>query len=220
MMIAMYFVAVLIGYVLGSIPFGLLISRIRTGTDIRQVGSGKTGMTNVLRTSGKKAAALALVLDMGKGAAAVIIAGLIFETINQDYHIAQALAGLAAIAGHSWSIFLKFKGGRGVATFLGGLLAMYWPAAILSGAVMIIVAALSRYMSLGSITGAVAAAVMLIVLCILKAYPIEYAIYSLICAVFIFIMHHDNITRLINGTERKLGEKVRADTVPSPSGHK
>ena len=214
MTIALYIAVVLIGYLIGSIPFGLIISRVFAKTDIRQVGSGKIGMTNVLRAAGKKAAALALILDMAKGALTVIIAGLI---LGDGHTGAQALAALAAIAGHSWSIFLKFKGGRGVATFIGGLLALYWPAAVFGGIIMIIVGAIFRYMSLGSITGAVSAFIMLIVLNVLqlnflKPYPpIEYVIYAMICAIFIYIMHRDNIKRLVTGKERKLGEKVDAN---------
>jgi len=209
MIIAKYVAVVLVGYLIGSIPFGVLISRRSTKTDITQVGSGKIGTTNVLRTAGKKAAALALALDIAKGALPVIFARL---TLGDDYLSAQVLTALAAIAGHSWSIFLKFKGGRGVATFLGGLLAMCWPAAVFGAAVMIIVAGTTRYMSLGSITGAVAALAMLIPLHILKFYPIEYLIYTLICAIFIIVMHRDIIRRVIAGTERWLGEKAGADS--------
>jgi len=217
MIIALYVAVALIGYLLGSIPFGLLISRRSTKTDIRQVGSGKTGTTNVLRAAGKKAAALALVLDIAKGALAVIFARLIF---GDDYQSAQVLAALSAIAGHSWPVFVKFKGGRGVATFLGGLLAICWPAAIFGGLVIIIVAGSTRYMSLGSTIGAIATFVMLIPLHILKFYPIEYLIYTLIGAIFIIVMHRDNISRLLAGTERKLGEKVKADNSPSSINQK
>lgn len=225
MIIALYVAVALVGYLLGSIPFGVLISKRSTKTDITQVGSGKTGMTNVLRTAGKKAAALALLLDMAKGALAVIFAVLIFGIFGEDYLGAQVLAALAALAGHSWSIFLKFKGGRGVATFIGGLLAIYWPAAVFGGAVLIIVGSLTRYMSLGSVSGAVAALALLIILNFLrlnflKPYPpIEYVIYALIGAIFIIVRHHDNIRRLLAGTERRLGQKVKADNSPSLSNH-
>jgi glycerol-3-phosphate acyltransferase PlsY len=219
MIIALYVAVALVGYLLGSIPFGVLISKRSTKTDITQVGSGKTGMTNVLRTAGKKAAALSLLLDMAKGALAVIFAALIFGISGEGYLGAQVLAALAALAGHSWSIFIKFKGGRGVATFIGGMLAIHWPAAVFGGAVMIIVGGSTRYMSLGSISGAIAAFVMLIALHILKSYPLEYVIYSLIGAIFIIVMHRDNIRRLLAGTERKLGQKVQADNSPSPSNH-
>jgi len=220
MIVAFYIAVALIGYLLGSIPFGLLISRRSTGMDITQVGSGKTGMTNVLRTAGKKAAALSLILDIAKGALAVIFAGLIFKSTGYAAGSAQVVAGLAVIAGHNWSIFLKFKGGRAVATFIGTLFAMCWPAAVFGGAVMIIVAGSTRYMSAGSMTGAAAAFVLLVPLYILKSYPLEYMIYALICAIFIIVMHRDNISRLLAGTERKLGEKVKAVDPPSSSHHK
>src|SRR3972149_4950495 len=134
MIVGLYIAVVLIGYLLGSIPFGLIIGRSFAKTDIRQVGSGKIGMTNVLRTAGKKAAALALLLDMGKGAAPVFLASVIFHTGKAVeagsltwVEGAEALAALAAISGHSWSIFLKFKGGRGVSTFIGGAFALFLP---------------------------------------------------------------------------------------------
>jgi glycerol-3-phosphate acyltransferase PlsY len=214
MIIAKYIAVVLVGYLLGSIPFGVLISRRATGTDIRQVGSGKIGMTNVLRTAGKKAAALSLVLDIAKGAVAVILARLI---IGDGYASAQVVAALAAIAGHSWSVFLKFKGGRGAATFIGGLFAMHWPAAVVGGGAMLIIGFTTKYMSLGSITGAVISFVLLIALNLLQLnflhpYPsIEYVIYAMIGAIFIYIMHRDNISRLVSGTERRIGEKAEAD---------
>ncbi len=221
MIYVMYITVVLIGYLVGSIPFGVIIARIFAKKDIRQIGSGKIGMTNVLRAAGKKAAALSLILDIGKGIIAVVLAKLIFST---DYvasltadsswvlYNSQALAALAAIAGHTWSVFLKFKGGRGVNTFIGGLLGMYWPAAVLGGGIMIIVGIISKYMSLGSISGAVSAFIMLIFLFILKSYPVEYltyTIYTMIGAIFIFFMHRDNIIRLVSGTERKLGDNSK-----------
>jgi glycerol-3-phosphate acyltransferase PlsY len=220
MTVFLFLIAALIGYILGSIPFGLLIGRIFGKTDVREIGSGKIGMTNVMRAAGKKAAVLALTLDLAKGALAVIFAGLI---LSSDSYAgtpwiregAQVLAAFTAIAGHTWSIFLKFKGGRGVATFLGGLLALYWPAAIVAGIIMIIVGFVSRYMSLGSITGAVSAFIMLIVLLMVRDYTLEYllyTIYAMMCAIFIFLIHRDNIYRLVSGTERKIGDKVKAGT--------
>jgi glycerol-3-phosphate acyltransferase PlsY len=222
MIIAKFVAVAIIGYLIGSIPFGLWISRRRTGADITRVGSGKIGTTNVLRTAGKKAAALVLLLDMAKGAAPVILAELMFGGQLIGYgvgllwvtRVAQVLAALAAIVGHNWSIFLKFKGGRGVATFIGGLLAMCWPAALLGGATMIIIGILTRYMSLGSISGAIAAFIMLTGLAILHPYFLVYVFYTMICAIFIFVMHRDNIMRLTNGTERRLGEKVKSHSPP------
>jgi glycerol-3-phosphate acyltransferase PlsY len=230
MIAGLYIAVVLIGYLLGSIPFGVLIGRAFAKTDIRQVGSGKIGMTNVLRAAGKKAAALSLVLDLSKGALAVIFAGLIFNDYGTAatggftwLESAKVLAALAAIAGHSWSIFLKFGGGRGVATFIGGLAALYWPAAVVGGAFILGIGFRTRYMSLGSIIGAVTAFIMLMTLNVLRinflkleSYPpIEYVTYAMIGAIFIYVMHRDNILRLFNGTERKIGEKAKNETSPS-----
>lgn len=223
---AFFAAAILIGYLIGSLPFGVMVSRGITGTDIRQLGSGKIGSTNVLRTAGRKAALLVLLLDMGKGVLAVIVAGLIANSGHLAWYsasliwttrVAQVLAALAAIAGHSWSVFLKFKGGRGVATFLGGLLALYWPAAVVGGLFMLLIGFRTRYMSLGSIIGAVVAFVMLMSLNVLEldfflpSPPIDCVIYAMICAIFIYVMHRDNIIRLISGTERKLGDKVEVN---------
>jgi glycerol-3-phosphate acyltransferase PlsY len=227
MIYLMYFAVAIIGYLVGSIPFGLLLARIFSKKDIRQVGSGKMGMTNVMRAAGKKAAALALLLDLGKGAASAALAALVFgsgyvsglsaDSANTIY-FAQALASLAAIAGHTWSLFLKFTGGRGVSTFLGGLLVMYWPAAVVGGSLMIVVGVISKYMSLGSIFGAVAAFIMLIVVYFVKSYPVEYltyTFYTMIGAIFIFVMHRDNINRLVSGTERRLGGDAKTTNQPS-----
>ncbi|MFC1915944.1 glycerol-3-phosphate 1-O-acyltransferase PlsY [Chloroflexota bacterium] len=217
MIVAQFVTVVLAGYLLGSIPFGVIISKRYTRVDVRQLGSGKTGATNVLRAAGKKAAALVLVLDLLKGLLAVVFAGLIF---NGDYLVvgssglwwlqrsAQVLAALAAIAGHKWPIFLKFRGGRGVATFFGGLFALCPVAALFGGSVLFLGAGLTRYMSLGSIAGAIGTYIILVPLTIINGFPIEYLVYALIGAIFIIVVHRDNIARLVSGTERKIGEKV------------
>jgi acyl phosphate:glycerol-3-phosphate acyltransferase len=223
--------AAVVGYLFGAIPFGVLISRMFADRDVRQVGSGKIGMTNVMRAAGKKAAVVSLLLDMGKAAAAVLVAGAIFSSHTAVVggaagwsDGARALAALAAISGHSWSVFLKFKGGRGVATFIGGLLALYWPAAVVGGGLMLVVGFTTRYMSMGSIVGAVAAFIVTMALTILeidliRPYPpIETVIYTMICAIFIYVMHRDNIIRLVSGTERKIGEKGKAG-VSASSGN-
>ncbi|MFC2056633.1 glycerol-3-phosphate 1-O-acyltransferase PlsY [Chloroflexota bacterium] len=223
-MIVIQFVAVvIIGYLLGSIPFGVLIGKRFAKMDIRAYGSGKIGTTNVLRTVGKKAAALALLLDVLKGTLAVVFAGLI---VGRNYLVigdfglgllvAQCLAALAAMAGHNWSVFLKFKGGRGVATLFGGLIALCPVAALFGGEVFIIGIGLTRFASLGSIAGAVGTYTILIPLTILNGFPVEYLIYTLIGTIVIIITHRDNIARLIAGKERKLGEKAKAiDSSPS-----
>ena len=215
MIIAKFVAAILVGYLLGSIPFGLLIGKRSSKVDIREHGSGKIGATNVLRTAGRKAAAIAVTLDMSKGVLAVVFAGLI---VGRSYLIvgdfglgilvAQVSAALAAIVGHNWSVFLKFKGGRGVATFMGGLIALSPVAAIFGGEIFIIGAGLTKFASLGSIAGTVGTYAVLVPLTIMHGFPIEYLAYALIGTIIIVVMHRGNIRRLLSGKERKLGEKT------------
>jgi glycerol-3-phosphate acyltransferase PlsY len=215
-----------IGYLLGSIPVGYLLGRRQAKVDVRTYGSGKTGATNVFRTAGRKWGLLVAVLDICKGALAVVIAGFI---VRGDYLLvgdsglwwlftsAQVLAALAAVTGHIWSVFLGFKGGRGVATFFGGLVALCPVAALFGGEVLIIGAGLTRFVSLGSIAGVVGSYAILVPLTILNGFPIEYLFYALVGAVIIFVMHRDNIRRLISGKERRLGDKAEEVRLP-PSG--
>ena len=217
MIIGKFFLVGIIGYLLGSIPFGIIVSRYFTKEDIRQYGSGKMGTTNVLRTAGKKAAALVFILDLVKGAVAVLIAGLIFDRgylVVGGFHwgvlVAQVIAALAAMAGHNRSVFLKFQGGgRGVATFFGGLAVLFPPAALFGGEIFIIGAGLTKFVSLASITAAVSTYAILIPLTIFHRFPLEYLIYALIGSIAIIIKHRDNISRLMSGTESKLGEKAK-----------
>jgi len=214
MIIAKFILVAVVGYLLGSIPFGLIISRHRAKIDIRHYGSGKTGGTNVLRTLGRKAFLLVVTLDIAKGGLAVVFAGLI---IGQDYIslgesgmgllFAQVIAALGAIVGHIWPIFVKFKGGRGVATFLGGLLALCPAAGLFGGEVLIIGAGLSGFASLGSIVGLVGAYTILIPLTIIYGLPIEYLGYALIGTLLIIFVHRENIKRLLSGKERKINQK-------------
>jgi len=193
--------------------------------DVRQYGSGKTGATNVLRTAGRKSALLVAACDVLKGVLAVVFAGLI---VGKDYLVvgnfglgslvAQVLAALAAIIGHNWSVFLRFRGGRGVATFFGGLVALCPPAALFGGEIIIIGAGLTKYVSLGSIAGAVGSYAILVPLTIFNGFPVEYLFYALVGAIIILVMHRDNIRRLISGKERKFGEK--AEGVDSPSSNR
>jgi glycerol-3-phosphate acyltransferase PlsY len=214
MMIAKFAAVVVLGYLLGSIPIGYLMARRQAKVDVTQYGSGKTGTTNVLRTAGRKSAALVATMDLLKGVVAVIVAGLIVGRgylIVGDFGfgtlVAQVLAALAAVIGHNWSIFLRFHGGRGVATFLGGLIALCPIAAVVGGEIIIISAGLTQYMSLGSIAGVVGAYAILVPLTIMNGFPLEYLLYALIGAVIIIVMHRDNIMRLVRGEERRLGEK-------------
>ncbi len=206
-----------IGYLLGSIPFGVLISKRRANVDVRQYGSGRMGATNVLRTAGTKTAAMVFSLDLMKGVLAVIIAGLIVGReqlvvggFSFGVLIAQVIAALAAMAGHTRSIFLKFRGGgRGVATFFGGLAALYPPAAIFGGEVFIIGVGLTKFVSLGSICAAVSTYAVLAPLTIFNGFPVEYLIYALIGNIVIIVMHRGNIARLLAGKERRLGESAK-----------
>jgi acyl phosphate:glycerol-3-phosphate acyltransferase len=213
---------IIVGYLVGSIPFGVLISRMRSGRNILQQGSGKTGATNVLRTAGRKAAAMVLIGDVLKGSLSVVLAGLIFGNdllvvgnIGIGTLVAQVVAALAAIAGHNWSIFLKFKGGRGVSTFFGGMIALCPPAALIGGEVFFISAGITRYASMASIIGVVTAYVILVPLTILYKFPLEYLVYALAGGLLIIVMHKDNINRLVSGTERKIGQKADGNRASS-----
>lgn len=221
MIVAEFIAVVVIGYLLGSIPFGYLVSKRKIKADVRQYGSGRTGATNVLRAAGGKAGALVMGLDLLKGVLAVVFAGLI---VGGDYLVvggfglgalvARVLAALAAVVGHIWPVFLKFRGGKGMAPFLGGLLALCPPAALFGGEIVIIGAGLTRYVSLGSIAGAVGTYAILVPLTIMNGFPVEYLFYTLVGVVLIFIMHRDNISRLMSGRERRLGDKAEEREPP------
>jgi len=221
-MITKFVAVVVLGYLLGSIPFGYILGRRQAKVDVREYGSGRTGATNVLRTAGRKSALLVATLDVVKGVLAVVFAGLI---VGEGYLVvgnfglgslvAQALAALAAVAGHIWPVFLKFRGGRGVAPFFGGLVALCPVAAIFGGEIIIIGAGLTRFVSLGSIAGAVGSYAILVPLTIMNGFPVEYLFYALVGAVIILVMHRGNIARLMSGRERKLGEKVEKRNSPS-----
>ena len=199
------FVAVVIGsYLIGSIPCGLVIGKLR-GIDIREYGSGNIGTTNVLRTLGARYGALVLIADVFKGVIAVLLARYIIGS-----PMSEMAAGFAAVAGHDWSLFLKFKGGRGVATSLGGVLpmAMWAPLAAVAGVVIFIaIIALTRYVSLASITGSLSAVVAMAVFLGLDRVPWEYLVYIGGVVALIIFQHRDNISRLRSGTESKLGQK-------------
>jgi len=216
-LIAKFVAVVVVGYLLGSIPFGVLIGRRMAKVDVRQYGSGKMGATNVLRTAGKKAAIISGVLDLLKGALAVIFAGLIWWGLSNSggsfsywwlLSSAQVAAALAAVVGHIWPIFLKFRGGRGVATYFGGLIALCPVAAVFGGEALIVGAGLTGFASLGSILGVVGVYAILLPLTIMHGFPLEYLVYALAGTILIIAVHRDNIARLLSGKERRLGIKV------------
>jgi len=225
MIIVKFVAVVIISYLFGSIPFGVLISRWFARVDVRNFGSGKMGATNVLRVAGKKAATVVMALDLFKGVMAVATAWFIFRggaTViigSTEWWLvksAPAMASLAAMAGHTWPVFLKFKGGRGVATYFGGLAVLCPPAFLFGGQVALLSAGLTRYASVGSLAGAVGTYAILLPLTIVYGSPIEYLLYALVGTIGIFITHRDNITRLLAGTERRLGER-KAKLASAPS---
>lgn len=215
MIIAKFIAVAIIAYLLGSIPFGLIVSKMQAKVDIRNFGSGRTGGTNVLRTLGRKAFVMVAAGDILKAAVAVLLARAIvgdgilaIGRLNLSSLAAQSLAGLCAIMGHVFPVFAKFKGGRGVATFIGGLAAICPVAALFGGEILIIGAGLSGFASLGSITAVVSAYAIMIPLTVIYGVPIEYLYYVLIGTLIIVIAHHDNIKRLLSGKERKLNQKA------------
>jgi glycerol-3-phosphate acyltransferase PlsY len=186
---------VLGGYLLGSIPFGVLITRRAGVGDLRQIGSGNIGATNVLRTGRKDLALATLLCDGGKGAAAVLIARALW---GED---AGALAGGAAFIGHIFPVWLGFKGGKGVATFFGVALAVAWPVGIAAASTWIVMAVLFRYSSLA----ALAAAGLSPVYAMGTDQPRSVAALTLIMAVLIYVRHRENIQRLLAGQETRIG---------------
>jgi len=213
-MIAEFVAVVVIAYLLGSIPFGLIIGKLKSGVDIREHGSGKTGATNVMRTLGTKLGVLTIVLDVVKAGGAVMLAAVIIDGGSGSVtiggvsiywqHIAQVAAGLAAIAGHNWPVFAKFKGGRGITAYFGTLFVIYPPAGIFGAQVVAIAALHSRQMSKGSILGALAAWCLMIPLTIVYNFPPIYLAYGLVVIALLVYQHQDNIKRLRQGTERQL----------------
>ncbi len=202
-----YLVIVPISYLLGSVPFGLIAGKLFRRVDIREYGSGNTGMTNVLRTVGKPAAALVLALDMGKAVLAVVIAKMAFDSSG-----AEVAAALAALFGHNWPVFISFRGGRGTASGWGGLLVLSPISGLVALVVGVPLIAITRYVSLGSITASVAGALALIILAATGQAPLVYAWFGAIGGVLVVARHRDNIQRLIRGTESKLGQKVELAT--------
>jgi glycerol-3-phosphate acyltransferase PlsY len=194
---AAYPAALLIGYLLGSIPFGLVLTRLAGTQDLRSIGSGNIGATNVLRTGRKGLAAATLLLDALKGTAAVIIAGY-FGGPN-----AAMLAGLGAFLGHIFPVWLKFRGGKGVAVYIGILIGLFWPAAIVFCLVWLSMAFALRYSSLSALTASVVAPLFLWWF----GQPALAALFSVL-TLLLFYMHRENIKRLLAGTEGKIGQKA------------
>jgi glycerol-3-phosphate acyltransferase PlsY len=188
----------LAAYLLGSVPFGLVMARLFGLGDLRKIGSGNIGATNVLRTGNKLAAFLTLVLDAGKGAIAVLIARALFA---ED---AAQLAGFTAFLGHCFPVFLGFRGGKGVAIFIGTLLALAWPIGLAACVTWLLVAAVTRYSSLAALVAAVLSPVAALIL-----GRGDVSLLCILLAVLIVIRHHENIARMLDGTESRIGKKPK-----------
>ena len=199
-------VAVIVGYLVGAIPSGILVGRATGRVDLRDHGSRRTGTTNALRVLGPAAAGLVLILDVAKGVAAVLLGQHVFAGgVSAD--LVGAAAGVAAIVGHSWSIFIRFSGGRGVATAGGALLGISpLTIAVLLPIVMLVIWR-TRYVSLASIVAALAAPIVTAVLAFAGLAPPAAIVLAIGAAVLIPARHADNIERLRNGTERRLGQR-------------
>jgi len=204
-MIAAICVHFLIGYLLGSIPFGLLFTRIAGLGDIRAIGSKNIGATNVLRTGRKDLAIATLIADMLKGTVAVLAGWYVSDTpaglLAPD--IGAAIAGTGAFIGHVFPIWLKFKGGKGVATYIGVLLGVYWPAALAFGAIWLLTAFATRYSSLSALIASVATPIVLYF-----TVGLLWAIMFAGLSVILIAKHRENIARLRSGTETKIGKNA------------
>jgi glycerol-3-phosphate acyltransferase PlsY len=197
---------VVLGYFLGSIPFGYLLVRAKGGGDVRQIGSGNIGATNVARTSGWAVGVATLLLDAAKGSAAVWIAG----HFSAGSIRIMMFAGLAAVVGHVFPVWLQFHGGKGVATALGVFLAICWPAAAAAVVLFILVALFYRYVSLASISAAAALPLFIYILYAPRhAPPTAVSVCTLLATVIVIAKHRDNIERLLAGTEPRfeMGKK-------------
>lgn len=204
MIVIQYAAVALLGYLLGSIPFGYIIGRAR-GVDVLEYGSGRTGGTNVLRTAGKKAAAVSIGLDVLKGAVAVVLGRWLLGT-----ELAAALAGFAAVAGHNWSIFIGFRGGAGTGTSMGAYFFMApWPSLVVGLSSVFIGFALLRYASVTSLLIVFLMSPALLIGVLYFHQPVEHLAFALAVGSLVLWSHRPNIKRLLQGTERRIGEPAK-----------
>ncbi len=189
----------IVSYLIGSIPTGYLFVKLKTGQDLRTIGSGSTGATNVKRVLGTKYFFTVLLIDALKGALPVILAAN-FVNFKAELGIAAVVAAVAVIVGHSKSLFLSFKGGKSVASGIGTILALNWQVGLILAAIWAIITYLSKYVSLGSIIALACAPILMY--CFHQ--PIAYIVYCLAGAIYIIYLHRENIKRLIKGEENKV----------------
>ena len=210
---AAYIIVAIIAYLIGSINFSVLISKKMAGFDVREKGSGNAGTTNMLRSVGKKAAAITLICDILKGVVSIGIAIIVGNIVkNLDRELLLQMAGIAVVIGHTFPVFFGFKGGKGVATSLGVLLMSNWQIGLICLVFAIVLMALTRMVSLGSCGAAILFPVL--TLFINQHYTVltegksgrVYFVYSVILAIIVLYNHRSNIKRILNGTENKLGK--------------
>lgn len=198
-------VVAVLSYLLGSIPFGVLVTRLAGVGDVRNIGSGNIGATNVLRTGRKDLAAATLLLDGGKAAVAVLLTRWLLGDAQTAWTLI-AIAGAAAFIGHLFPVWLRFRGGKGVATFYGVLLAAHWPAGLLAAATWLLMAFGLRYSSLAALTAAALAPIF----AFFTDAPLPILYLTVVMAVLIFVRHHENIRRLMRGEEPRIGKEKDA----------
>jgi len=197
---AQYAAVLVLSYLLGSVPWGYLALRWRHGVDIREHGSGSIGMTNVLRTGGGPVAVAVFSLDVAKGILAVVLGRTIIGSPD-----GEVAAALLVLVGHNWPVFLQFRGGRGILAGLGGMSVMAWPVAAIGAVAFIFITGFSRYVSLGSVLGLMITCLAMLVLAIAGMYSTTYVLYTLLGSAIIIWQHRDNIRRIREGNENRLG---------------
>jgi glycerol-3-phosphate acyltransferase PlsY len=210
--VAKFILVAVIGYLMGAIPFALIIGKRMGGIDISKYGSGNLGGTNVLRVLGFKAGVIVMALDIAKAFVPVMLAKFIIGDsvlsiagFPLNWQWGQVVTALMVMVGHNWSVYIKFRGGKGAAAYFGGWFAIFPVAALFGGAILVITVLVSKYMSLGSILGSLGILCFFMVLTVVDVSPPVYLIYSIVAAALIIYQHRSNISRLQAGTESKMG---------------
>jgi glycerol-3-phosphate acyltransferase PlsY len=208
---ATYIIIAIIAYAIGSINFSVIISRKMAGFDVREKGSGNAGTTNMLRSVGKKAALITLLCDILKGVVSIIVALIVGKIVkNVDKALLVQIAGILVVVGHTFPIFFEFKGGKGIATSLGVLLMINWKIGLICLVFALVIMAVSKMVSMGSVGAAILFPVLTIFIdtnFIVDANGIKYFIFSLLLALLVIFNHRENIKRIATGTENKLSFK-------------
>ena len=201
---AVWLAAVVLSYLVGALPSGLIVGRIWRGVDIRNYGSGATGATNVYRTLGRIPAALTLILDYLKGALPVLVTRIVASLLEVNApDLLEAMVGIAVIAGHTWPIYVGFKGGKGIATGAGAL-TLISPIAAVATLISLPIIAATRYVSLGALIGAGATVPTTVALALFWSWPFEHILFTVVGFAMILFRHSSNINRLLDGTERRV----------------